>query len=47
MSDDEIEDMVLEIIEHHLDEERCKLAVAWLELRVDAYAALKELKLID
>ena len=38
MSDDDIEDMVLEIIE--LDEDSRKLAVAWLELRVDAYSAL-------
>jgi hypothetical protein len=47
MSDDDIEEMVRELIEGHLDEERSKLAAAWFEKMTDCYAAMKELKLID
>jgi len=47
MSEDDIEEMVRELIECHLDEEGRKLAGAWFERVTDCYAAMKKLKLID
>jgi hypothetical protein len=47
MSDDDIEEMVRELIECHLDEEGRKLAVEWFDRVTACYAAMKELKLID
>ena len=46
MTDDEIEELVRELIEMHLDEETRKVALKWLEKRAAVYQAIVELGLI-
>ena len=45
MADEEIEDMVRQLIEEHLDERARKAAIAWLDARIALFAARKELGL--
>jgi hypothetical protein len=47
MTDDQIETMVLDLIEVHLDEKAREVAVAWLYERARFYDAAADLGLVD
>ncbi len=47
MTDDQIEEMVRELIEVHLDEETRKAALEWLDRLTVTYLAMVELGLVE
>jgi hypothetical protein len=46
-SDDDVETMVRELIEEHLADDDREAALRWLDKRVDAYQAMRDLGLLD